>query len=248
MGFSAEFRTLRVEGYSVRRIFSASHPVSTLPVNSGMDTVLKAGGGFLGFPRALVLTVGPVLAGLCVLALRQGNAEFVLYAVALVIEIALVWVLHRRVGLSGLTLWCLAVWAVLHMAGGTVPLHEGSPLLDSGATKPVLYGVRLHEWTPRYDQIVHAFGFFAATMAAWEAIVSFMSRDLRPGIGQALPAALIGMGLGALNEVIEFAMTLTLPETGVGGYTNTGWDLVSNTVGSVAAAVVCLMWRRRSTG
>lgn len=194
----------------------------------------------LGFPRGLILVIGPLLALLCVLALRQGNAEFVAYAVALVIEVGFVWVLHRRVGLSAVTLWCLAVWAVLHMAGGTVSIPEGSLLLDEHATKPVLYGVRLHEWAPRYDQIVHAFGFFAATLAAWEAIVSFMRPDRRPGLGQALAAALIGMGLGAVNEVIEFAMTFVLPETGVGGYTNTGWDLVSNTVGSLAAGLLCL--------
>ncbi|USN99232.1 MAG: DUF2238 domain-containing protein [Phycisphaeraceae bacterium] len=207
-----------------------------------MDVAHKPGRSFVGFPRTLVIAVGPVLAALGLLALRQGNAEFVLYAVALVIEIALVTVLHRRVGLSGPVLWCLAIWAVLHMAGGTVP--AGSALLDAGASKPVLYGVRLHPWTPRYDQIVHAFGFFAATLAAWEAIVSFMRPDQRPGVGQALAAALVGMGLGAVNEVIEFVMTLTLPETGVGGYTNTGWDLVSNTVGSTAAALVCFVWRR----
>jgi uncharacterized membrane protein YjdF len=209
-----------------------------------MHAASRAGGSLFGFPRVLVVVVGPVLLGLCALALRQGNAEFVAYAVALVIEVGFVCVLHRRVGLSATTLWCLAAWAVLHMAGGTVSIPEGSPLLDGHATKPVLYGVRLHPWTPRYDQIVHAFGFFAATLAAWEGIVSFMRADRRPGVGQALVAALVGMGLGAVNEVIEFTMTLTLPETGVGGYTNTGWDLVSNTVGSVAAALVCLVSRR----
>ncbi len=215
-----------------------------------MDAISQQGRAFFGFPRALVFSAGPVLLGLCVLALRQGNAEFVAYALALVIEVGLVVVLHRRVGFSSGTLWCLAVWAVMHMAGGTVGIPEDSGLLDEHATKPVLYGVRLHPWTPRYDQIVHAFGFFSATLAAWEGVVSFMARDRRPGIGQSLVATLVGMGLGAVNEVIEFVMTLVLPETGVGGYTNTGWDLVSNTVGAVAAAVVCLVWRgdRREAG
>jgi len=47
-----------------------------------------------------------------------------------------------------------------------------------------------------------------------------------------------GMGLGAMNELIEFAATLLVPETNVGGYVNTGWDLVSNFVGATAAAAV----------
>ena len=49
-----------------------------------------------------------------------------------------------------------------------------------------------------------------------------------------------GMGLGSLNELIEFAATLTVPETNVGGYINTGWDLVSNCVGALTA--VTLIW------
>ena len=47
-----------------------------------------------------------------------------------------------------------------------------------------------------------------------------------------------GMGFGAMNEVVEFIATLTMPETNVGGYVNTGWDLVSNLVGCVFAAIL----------
>jgi hypothetical protein len=47
-----------------------------------------------------------------------------------------------------------------------------------------------------------------------------------------------GMGFGALNEIVEFVATLTIPETNVGGYENTGWDLVFNFFGCVIAAIV----------
>jgi hypothetical protein len=46
------------------------------------------------------------------------------------------------------------------------------------------------------------------------------------------------MGFGALNEVIEFIAVLTIPNTNVGGYVNTGFDLVSNLVGCVIAAAL----------
>ena len=49
-----------------------------------------------------------------------------------------------------------------------------------------------------------------------------------------------GLGFGALNEVVEFAATLLVPETNVGGYRNTGWDLVANLFGATAA--VSLIW------
>ena len=39
---------------------------------------------------------------------------------------------------------------------------------------------------------------------------------------------LAGMGVGAFNEVVEFFTTLVLEDTNVGGYQNTGRDLVAN--------------------
>ena len=55
------------------------------------------------------------------------------------------------------------------------------------------------------------------------------------------------MGFGALNEVIEFIATLMVPNTNVGGYVNTGWDLVANMIGaSVAATLIYLGASRRS--
>ncbi len=54
------------------------------------------------------------------------------------------------------------------------------------------------------------------------------------------------MGLGALNEVIEFAATLLIPETNVWGYRNTGWDLVANLVGATVAATIIWLHGRAS--
>ena len=47
------------------------------------------------------------------------------------------------------------------------------------------------------------------------------------------------MELGALNEVVEFVAVLLIPNTNVGGYINTSWDLVANLVGcGVAASLI----------
>jgi hypothetical protein len=115
------------------------------------------------------------------------------------------------------------------MGGGTVTVGDG-----------VLYSFRPFDSLPRYDQVVHAFGFFSATLAAWEALRAAVRPlgTLRPTAGPVAAAVLIGLGLGAVNELVEFAATEILPETNVGGYRNTGWDLVSNTVGAIAAGVV----------
>ena len=49
---------------------------------------------------------------------------------------------------------------------------------------------------------------------------------------------LIALGLGTINEIIEFAVQLSIPETNVGGYINTGWDMVSNSVGAITAVLI----------
>jgi hypothetical protein len=49
-----------------------------------------------------------------------------------------------------------------------------------------------------------------------------------------------GMGLGALNEIIEFVAVLIIPETNVGGYVNTGWDLMANLAGCLFAGILIL--------
>jgi hypothetical protein len=48
--------------------------------------------------------------------------------------------------------------------------------------------------------------------------------------------------------VVEFAATRLLPETNVGGYDNTGWDLVANLVGTLAAVAVVRLVRPRGSG
>lgn len=56
------------------------------------------------------------------------------------------------------------------------------------------------------------------------------------------------MGFGALNEVVEFCATLLVPDTNVGDYANTGWDLVSNFAGTLLAAGAIRLARSRTPG
>jgi hypothetical protein len=54
-----------------------------------------------------------------------------------------------------------------------------------------------------------------------------------------------GMGFGAFNEMVEFIATRLLPETNIGDYENTGWDLVANFAGSLVAAALIRFYGRR---
>jgi hypothetical protein len=56
---------------------------------------------------------------------------------------------------------------------------------------------------------------------------------------------LMGSGLGAINEIIEFIAVKTLPETNVGGYDNTLWDLIFNLIGGLLAVGWLTLRRQR---
>lgn len=172
------------------------------------------------------------------LALAAGNFEFLYYIVVMAIVICVVWLVHRSVHLSSAVLWGLSVWGLLHMAGGLLAVPESWPI-DSGSR--VLYSLWLIPGYLKYDQVVHAYGFGVATWVCWQGIRAAIEKrggHVRPSLGLMVVAATAGMGLGALNELVEFVATLSLPETNVGGYLNTGWDLVSNFLGATAAAVI----------
>ena len=82
-----------------------------------------------------------------------------------------------------------------------------------------------------YDHFVHTAGIFLGTLVVWTNFVRQEPDDI--GRRDALVVSLLaGLGLGAINETVEFLLTIAQSGTHIGGYTNTGWDLVSNVVGA----------------
>jgi hypothetical protein len=192
-----------------------------------------------GVIAALVFGVAYTL-GAAVYSLSVGNTEFVFYVVVMAVLGLLVAGVHWRVGFTTFLIWALAVWGLLHMCGGLVKV---------GGDAGVLYNLWLigHENGKgiKFDQLVHAYGFGAATWACWESLRVKLARK-RPDIPTLIACVLAGEGLGAINEIIEFTATKIMPRTNVGDYDNNSWDLVFNLAGCIIAAA--LIWMRgRST-
>jgi len=179
-----------------------------------------------------------------VLAVVRGNLEFLFYIVVMLLLIAMVWAVDRSIRVSAGALWCLSLWGLAHMAGGLLVVPAGWPV---SAESRVLYTLWLIPERVKYDQLVHAFGFGVTTWVCWQGLRSAIRRrggTAVPTIGLLTLAAAAGLGFGALNEVVEFVATLLVPETNVGGYANTGWDLVANTVGATVAATLIALFDR----
>jgi hypothetical protein len=132
-----------------------------------------------------------------------------------------------RVGFSTVVLVGLAAWGFGHMVGGLVPIGDDR----------VVYNAVVARWI-HVDNVVHFFGFGFAGAACWEATREWL--PARPGhpVGVAVVVCLFGAGVGAINEVAEFAATHLLDATNVGGYENTGRDLVANLLGSSGAGAL----------
>lgn len=129
----------------------------------------------------------------------------------------------------------------MHLAGGLI--RVGDDVLYNAAIGPYAGSLRTH--VIQYDHLVHAFGTFVGTLTLWTLLVppSFRLSRRRDAI---VLCVLAGLGIGAINEMIEFLATVAHSGAHVGGYDNTGWDFVSNTIGALAAAVV-LDANRRTT-
>ncbi len=159
-----------------------------------------------------------------------GTAEYLLTVSVLA---GTIFVLRRR-PLPGLLAEALSVVAVLHLAGGLIPVGDD-----------VLYNASPGWDLLRYDHIVHALAVFCGTQLVWELIVRPATGplDSRPLV---IVCALAGVGLGGVNETIEFLATMARGGSHAGGYINTGWDLVTNLAAAVAAAFA--LRRRQHAG
>ena len=170
--------------------------------------------------------------------LSAGNWEFIVYILTMVGLIALVGLTLDKAGYPLPLLWALSLWGLLHMAGGGVPVNGSVlynlvlvPLVDVSGS-PIL----------KYDQAVHAYGFGVTAWLLHQLLIRHFPSS--KGTWTAFTYPLFGaMGLGALNEMIEFSAVLMVPDTNVGGYVNTALDLCFNALGALIAVLI-LAWRR----
>ena len=175
--------------------------------------------------NALYLSVSAVFYG------THRNYEFLLYIGVVVFFFIVILATNERVRYPNEILWGLTVWGMLHMAGGGVRIGHhvlyGQVLIPLSQEYPVF----------RFDQFVHIVGFGVATLLMYHLLTPLLKPDLKRWTALSIVVVMAGLGVGALNEIVEFLAVVLVPETGVGGYVNTSLDLVADLVGAVAALV-----------
>jgi len=174
------------------------------------------------FNIAIALVFGSIF-------LLHKNYEFAIYVGAIIACLAIICVSFFKVPYSNATLIALTFWTFLHVSGGAIYLN-GSRLYDIillplSQTLPIL----------RYDQLVHVWGFGAATLTIFDMLKPLLKENLNRFVALSTVVIMAGLGAGALNEIIEAIVTAVIPSSGVGGYLNTALDLIADLIGAILA-------------
>ncbi len=163
--------------------------------------------------------------------LIHRNYEFIIYVAVIIFFLILIAVSFLKIHYTDTTLIGLTIWAVLHMAGGALYINDTRLydiiLLPLSKTYPIL----------RYDQLVHIWGFGAATLTMFCLLRPLLKQNLGGFASLSLVLVMAGLGVGAFNEIVEALTTAVAPQTGVGGYLNTALDLIANFVGALLATL-----------
>ncbi len=157
------------------------------------------------------------------------NYEFIIYIFVIIFFLVLILFTNNKVNYSNTSLWGLTVWGTLHMAGGGVPVKGD-----------VLYRLILIPITGdifKYDQFVHIVGFGVATLIMFELLKPKL-KPLKYWTAISIVVVMAGLGVGTVNEIIEYIATLLVPQTGVGGYENTLLDLIADLIGALFALLI----------
>ena len=175
-----------------------------------------------------LLSIFALVFGIYGFATRSPNTVLYLFTVAAVTALL---IRLRSTSLPKPLTFALPCVALAHLAGGLVRVGDD-----------VLYNAHIGSRVFQYDHLVHSVAVFVGTLVIWSVLVPRSLHPSRRG-GAIAVSVLAGLGLGAANETVEFLSTLVQHGNHVGGYENTGWDLVCNVAGATAAG----LWIDRST-
>ena len=185
-------------------------------------------------------TLSFFLAGLLtLLTLLFQNYEFLLYAITVILLVAVLYQTDRYFRFERLGLWLFNTWLILHTLGGLASFRGvrfyDLVLLDLvGAPYDIL----------KYDQLVHFYCYVVIAILMWSVVQKIAKTDASLAVVSVV-TILAASSLGAVNEIIEFLAVVLLDTDGVGGYTNTAIDLVANLLGAIAGTA--FMYARRES-
>jgi len=167
-------------------------------------------------------------------AFAQHNFEFLYYTILMTALIYIIVAVNKQLHLAFFILVNLSILGFLHLLGGNFYLANIR-----------LYDFFVVQGVIRYDNIIHTYGTFIATLTLYSLFSDFIDKRVKqqPSIFSFM-LVLMATGIGAANEVLEFFAVVFLgAQEQVGGYFNNALDLVFNILGSILACVVIYIYQ-----
>lgn len=173
------------------------------------------------------------LAILLVYFVIKTNYEFIGYSIVAGILYYAILIMDKKYDFPSVSIWFFGAWIVMHLLGGSVYIGKTRlydlilfNLFNGGGEFVIL----------KYDQFVHAYCYFTISILTYFALKKHMKSG--QGVAITIFAVLSAIGIGLLNEVIEFAMVIFAnAASAVGGYYNTALDLVFNLIGALIGPI-----------
>lgn len=165
-----------------------------------------------------------------------ANFEFLYYTVLMLILIYIIVLLNKRLHLAFFILSNLSLLGFFHLLGGNFYLAQTR-----------LYDFYFLQGVIRYDNLVHTYATFIATLTLYSLLSNFIDDTIRRRYPLfAFGLILMALGMGAINELLELFAVLAFGVTQqVGDYFNNAFDLLFNTIGAVVATIIIYFYIER---
>ncbi len=191
-------------------------------------------------PVVLFSAVYLLLGGLYFL--QDFNFEFIIYVGVIIAAFVLLFGTLTITQLPNYILWLISIWGLMHILGGSIPTQDGVlfaykiyPFLDWGGDFYIL----------KYDQLVHMYLYGVMTLVFFH-VLTYTLKAKGPLWILLLLACMASMGVSAMNEIMEFLISISLERNGVGGYENAMLDLIFNFTGALGASIILLLKKKIS--
>lgn len=165
---------------------------------------------------------------------RANIHEFFIYALIIIILILIACYLLRNLHIPNRMLILLQIGILAHFAGGFVPI-DGQRLYDA-----YIIGIG-------FDKYVHFYNSFVSAYLVNHLFKIFSVSSGHPGFRN-LVLLMCVLGGGAVVEIVEYLVLLTVDDVGVGDYHNNMRDMIANLSGCMTFitlnGIVSKLWNR----
>jgi len=176
--------------------------------------------------KPLIIFIYTFLLAFIIYFFSVSNYEFIGYTIVVGFLFYFLLRLDKTYNFPVYSLWLFIGWVIMHMFGGG--------LYVKGEKLYALVLINLIGdpfFILRYDRFIHAYCYFAFSI-----LIYYILKKHIKGKDSVLLifTILSAIGIGLLNEVIEFGMVI-FADAGqaVGGYYNTALDVVFNLIGAI---------------